>query len=76
LSTQHREALFLIIVCGMSYAEAGAVCDCPPGTMKSRVNRARNALAEYLDDWGDVGPDAIALAVQAARNLEQNHLAA
>ena len=33
---------------GLSYDEAAAICGCASGTMKSRVNRARNRLAELL----------------------------
>lgn len=48
LPPDQREALILIGASGMSYDEAAAICNCAPGTMKSRVNRARNRLAEML----------------------------
>ena len=48
LPADQREALILIGASGLSYEEAAAVCRCAPGTMKSRVNRARNRLAELL----------------------------
>jgi RNA polymerase sigma-70 factor, ECF subfamily len=48
LPADQREALILIGASGMSYDEAAAICNCAPGTMKSRVNRARNRLAEML----------------------------
>lgn len=48
LPLDQREALILIGASGLSYEEAAAVCGCAPGTMKSRVNRARNRLAELL----------------------------
>ena len=48
LPLDQREALILIGASGLSYEEAAAVCNCAPGTMKSRVNRARNRLAEML----------------------------
>ncbi|HMK89347.1 MAG TPA: sigma-70 family RNA polymerase sigma factor [Methylocystis sp.] len=48
LPPDQREALILIGASGMSYEEAAAICNCAPGTMKSRVNRARNRLAELL----------------------------
>jgi RNA polymerase sigma-70 factor (ECF subfamily) len=48
LPTDQREALILIGASGLSYEEAAAVCNCAVGTMKSRVNRARNRLADML----------------------------
>lgn len=48
LPADQREALILVAASGLSYEEAAAVCGCAPGTMKSRVNRARNRLAELL----------------------------
>ena len=48
LPLDQREALILIGASGLSYDEAAAICGCAPGTMKSRVNRARNRLAELL----------------------------
>jgi RNA polymerase sigma-70 factor (ECF subfamily) len=44
-----REALVLVGAGGLSYLEAAAVCDCAVGTMKSRVSRARVALAALLE---------------------------
>jgi RNA polymerase sigma-70 factor (ECF subfamily) len=46
LSPDHREALLLITAEGFSYEDAARVCGCAVGTMKSRVNRARNRLVE------------------------------
>jgi RNA polymerase sigma-70 factor (ECF subfamily) len=34
----------------MSYAEAAEVCDCPVGTIRSRVARAREDLMAALRD--------------------------
>jgi RNA polymerase sigma-70 factor (ECF subfamily) len=34
---------------GLSYEEAAEVCGVPLGTVKSRVNRARNRLTALLD---------------------------
>jgi RNA polymerase sigma-70 factor (ECF subfamily) len=48
LPPDQREALILVGASGLSYEEAAAVCNCAVGTMKSRVNRARNRLGEIL----------------------------
>ncbi|HML30161.1 MAG TPA: sigma-70 family RNA polymerase sigma factor [Hyphomicrobium sp.] len=48
LSPDHREALLLITAEGFSYEDAARVCGCAVGTMKSRVNRARNRLLEEM----------------------------
>ena len=55
-----REALILIGASGLSYEEAAGVCNCAVGTMKSRVNRARNRLIELLSivSSTDYGADA------------------
>ncbi len=39
-----REALWLVVVDGMDYAEAAAVMQVPPGTLRSRLSRARESL--------------------------------
>jgi len=48
LPDAHREALILIGAAGWSYDEAALICDCPIGTIKSRVSRARTRLAEIM----------------------------
>lgn len=48
LPPEQREALILIGASGFSYEDAARICDCAIGTMKSRVNRARNRLADHL----------------------------
>lgn len=48
LPVDQREALILVAASGLSYEEAAEICGCAAGTMKSRVNRARNRLAELL----------------------------
>lgn len=48
LKPHAREALLMIAAAGMSYEEAAAICNCPVGTMKSRVKRARAELAERI----------------------------
>jgi RNA polymerase sigma-70 factor (ECF subfamily) len=46
LPDDRRAALVLTQVIGLSYAEAAAVCECPIGTIRSRVARAREELLE------------------------------
>jgi RNA polymerase sigma-70 factor (ECF subfamily) len=48
LPANQREALILIGAVGHSYDEAAEICGCAVGTVKSRVSRARKALAEML----------------------------
>ncbi|GLZ54552.1 RNA polymerase sigma factor [Actinomycetospora sp. NBRC 106378] len=48
LDPDRREAFVLTQVVGLGYAEAAAVCDCPIGTIRSRVARARADLVEAL----------------------------
>ena len=64
LPTTHREALILVGAEGLSYEEAAAVCGVPLGTIKSRVNRARESLSNLLAgaDPEDIGPDQITRA--------------
>ncbi|WP_020493692.1 sigma-70 family RNA polymerase sigma factor [Methylobacterium sp. WSM2598] len=48
LPASQREALLLIAIQGLSYETAARLMGCRVGTAKSRVNRARIALAEAL----------------------------
>ncbi len=48
LDNEQRAANMLIGVEGYSYAEAAAVLEVPPGTVASRVARARTKLGELL----------------------------
>ena len=68
LPQDQREALILVGASGFSYEEAAAICECAVGTIKSRVNRARNRLADLLDIEGaeDFGPDHATRAILAA----------
>lgn len=49
LAVEHREILVLISAAGMSYEEAAEVCGVAVGTIKSRLNRARNELKKALE---------------------------
>jgi RNA polymerase sigma-70 factor, ECF subfamily len=48
LEPDRRAAFVLTQVLGCSYAETAAICDCPVGTIRSRVARARADLDEML----------------------------
>lgn len=48
LDLDRRLALVLTQIVGLSYAEAAAVCECPVGTIRSRVARGRQDLMERL----------------------------
>lgn len=49
LDTDRRDAFVLTQILGLSYDEAARVCDCPIGTIRSRVTRARDELAKELN---------------------------
>ena len=68
LPSDQREALILVGASGFSYEEAADICGCAVGTIKSRVNRARTRLAEYLsiDGVDDFGPDRATRAILAS----------
>ena len=44
LPKPQQEALWLIVVEGLDYAEAARILDVPQGTLRSRLSRARDAL--------------------------------
>ena len=48
LSPPHRDILILIPVQGVSYEDAALICNCSVGTVKSRLSRARAALAALV----------------------------
>ena len=58
LPNDQREAVVLIGASGFSYEEAAEISGCAVGTIKSRVNRARNRLGEMLgmDETGTDEP--------------------
>ncbi len=49
LPLQYRETLVLVAVLGESYETAAALCNCPMGTIKSRINRARRMILDDLN---------------------------
>jgi RNA polymerase sigma-70 factor, ECF subfamily len=50
LPDERREAFILTQLSGLPYAEAAEVSDCPVGTVRSRVARARATLLDLLDE--------------------------
>ncbi|HUN31039.1 MAG TPA: sigma-70 family RNA polymerase sigma factor [Trebonia sp.] len=52
LEPDRRAAFVLTQMLGCSYAEAAAICDCPVGTIRSRVARAREDLDAIVSDSG------------------------
>lgn len=48
LPDNQRIALILVGASGVTYAEAADICECAIGTVKSRVNRARESLIEIM----------------------------
>ena len=51
LPEQFRSAVLLVDVEGLSYEEAAGVLDCPVGTLRSRLSRARKILFLELRDY-------------------------
>lgn len=49
LEPKQREVLFLVDIMGMTYKEAAAAMNVPPGTVMSRVSRARGSLLSRMD---------------------------
>ena len=56
LEPDRRAAFVLTQMIGCSYAEAAAICECPVGTIRSRVARAREDLIASMAE--PVGPQA------------------
>jgi RNA polymerase sigma-70 factor, ECF subfamily len=50
LDPERRTAFVLTQVLDLSYAEAAQVCDCPVGTIRSRVARAREDLIAAMQE--------------------------
>ena len=50
LPEEFRMAIILCDIEGFSYQEISEVLECPVGTVRSRINRARRFLAEELKD--------------------------
>src|SRR5512143_2740604 len=57
LPEELRTAIMLREIEGLSYEEIATIMDCPIGTVRSRIFRAREAVAEKLRPLLDTGPD-------------------
>src|SRR5919112_922628 len=53
LPAHHREVFVLRELEGKSYEEIAEITECNLGTVKSRLNRARNSFAEIIEPWAD-----------------------
>ena len=63
LVPDQREALILVGASGFSYEEAAEICGCAVGTIKSRVNRARQRLMQLMsiDGVDEIGADVTSI---------------
>ena len=50
LPAHYREMLILVVMLGESYEASAAICNVAVGTVKSRVNRARNMVMDALGE--------------------------
>lgn len=57
LPEELRTAIILREIEGLSYEEIAAIMDCPIGTVRSRIFRAREAVADRLRPLLDTAPD-------------------
>jgi len=57
LPDELRQAIVLREIDGMSYDEIANIMDCPIGTVRSRIFRAREAVAGKLRPLLDIAPD-------------------
>jgi RNA polymerase sigma-70 factor (ECF subfamily) len=64
LAPARREAFVLTQLIGLTYKEAAEVCSCPPGTIRSRVARAR---ADLLEDLAQASGDQSSVEDRYAR---------
>jgi len=81
LDPDRRTAFVLTQLLGLSYMEAAEICDCPVGTIRSRVARARADLVEALgsdsgvvpatEEQAPAGPAASSAVLRLARREQR-----
>lgn len=54
LSQRDRDAFLLRALDDLTYPEIGEILQIPPGTVGSRINRARRRLREYLAEVEEI----------------------
>ena len=57
LPPEYREAVVLRDLEGRSYDEIADILEIPPGTVRSRIHRGREALRQLLESYVEAGPD-------------------
>lgn len=74
LSEDRREAILLVGAAGVSYEEAAVICHCAIGTIKSRVNRARQKLMELMgiEAPEEIGGEFLSAADPVGATLSHN----
>ena len=72
LPDEQREALILVGAGGVAYEEAAAICGCALGTIKSRVARARRAVAAALNGTGPALPSQRTSGNVAAQDISDS----
>lgn len=68
LPRDQREALHLVAIEGLTYAEAAAIAEVPVGTLMSRVSRARERLRAFEDGATDATGARPALKIVGGRH--------
>lgn len=69
LPVEYREALVLVELQELTYAEAAAALACPIGTVRSRLHRARATLAALLAEGETRAPEREVAAPLKAREV-------
>lgn len=69
LPVEYREALVLVELQELSYAQAAGVLECPIGTVRSRLHRGRLALAALLDERAEAAGERTVGAPLQAREV-------
>jgi RNA polymerase sigma-70 factor (ECF subfamily) len=57
LPPEYREAVVLRDLEGRSYEEIAEILEIPPGTVRSRIHRGREALRQLLESYVDTNMD-------------------